>query len=55
MDRDRFRRVHVLNLSQHLITEIPVPPMATFEQDLMLIQLSSPCTFNMLLTYKPRV
>ena len=43
----------MLNLSKHLVSEIPVPPMTTFKQDLMLIQLPSPCTFNILLASKP--
>ena len=34
----------MLNLRQHLITEILVPPMATLKQYLTTIQLQSPFT-----------
>ena len=45
----------MLNLSQHSITKVPIPPMATLKQYLMAIQLLSPFTLGMLLTFKPRI
>ena len=45
----------MLNLSQHSITKVPIPPMATLKQYLMAIQLLSPFTLSMLLTFKPRI
>ena len=45
----------MLNLRQHSITEIPIPPMATLKQYLTTIQLLSPFTLSVLLTSKPRI
>ena len=55
MNRNCLRRVHMLNLSQYLVTNIPISPMATLKQHLMVVLLLSPCTLGMLLTSKPRI
>ena len=49
------RRIHMLNLRQHLITKIPIPSMPTLKLYLMAIQLQSPLTLCILLTSNPRI
>ena len=52
---NRRKRVHMLNLSQHSVTKIPIPPMATLKQHLIATQLLGPFTLSTLLTSKPRI
>ena len=55
ISRNCLKRVHELNLSQYLVTKIPISPMATLKQHLTAIQLLSPYTLYMLLTSEPRI